>query len=75
LLDLCLQDKREAILKELNEKQLEKKKLVCELEKYKECDPEIVEQMKKEAIIAREAVNRWTGNVSKRCYNIKVIFC
>jgi hypothetical protein len=37
------------------------KRLQSELEKYKECDPEVMEQMKKEAIIAREAANRWTG--------------
>lgn len=56
-----VQEKRDELLKELSIKQEEKKTLQTELEKYKECDPEVMEQMKKEAIIAREAANRWTG--------------
>ena len=45
----------------LSTKQAEKTKLLEELERYKECDPEVMEQMKVEAVVAKEAANRWTG--------------
>ena len=34
-----------------------------ELEKLKECDPEVLESKRKETTMAREAANRWTDNV------------
>lgn len=34
-----------------------------ELEKLKECDPEVLESMRKEISMAKEATNRWTDNV------------
>ena len=43
--------------------QAEKKELETELERYKECDPEVIEEMKKETKMAKEAANRWTGKL------------
>lgn len=50
------------MLKELTEKENEVNVLAKEIEKYRECDPEVMEQMKKEAVTAKDAANRWTGN-------------
>ncbi len=35
--------------------------LRTELERYRECDPEVMQQMKEETVVAKEAANRWTG--------------
>ena len=39
------------------------KELEQELERYKECDPEVLKNMQQETIMAKEGVNRWTDNV------------
>ena len=56
-----LQDSRQAILDELSKKEKELDSLNSELAKYKECDPEVLEAMRREAVVAKEAANRWTG--------------
>lgn len=56
-------DDRETILAELSEKQSECERLKHEVEKYRECDPEVMEAMKVETCTAKEAANRWTDNV------------
>lgn len=57
------QENRTQLLKDLGLKLLEKKRLLAELESYKECDPEVMEEMKRESVIAIEAANRWTGSL------------
>ena len=52
------------MLKELEQKQNEKKRLLAELESYKECDPEVMEQMKRDVIVFKDSANRWTGKIS-----------
>ena len=49
------------MLATLSKLQSDKKKLLEELDRHKDCDPEVIEQMKEDAVIAREATNRWTG--------------
>ena len=39
---------------------------MASLEKYRECDPEVMQQMKEETEMAREAANRWTGEAANR---------
>ncbi|XP_067298847.1 meiotic nuclear division protein 1 homolog [Pseudorasbora parva] len=56
-------DEREDLLKELTALKSERDHLKVELEKYKECDPEVVEEIRKANITAKEAVSRWTDNV------------
>lgn len=56
-----MQGSRIELLQALGMKQAEKKSLLAELESYKECDPEVMEQMKHEAVVAKAAANRWTG--------------
>ena len=46
--------------KKLQEKNAELSKVY---EQYKECDPEIINQMKEQSKTALEAANRWTDNV------------
>ncbi|XP_022068196.2 meiotic nuclear division protein 1 homolog [Acanthochromis polyacanthus] len=54
---------RNSLLKELGALREERTQLQAELEKYRECDPEVVEEMRKSNVIAKEAVSRWTDNV------------
>ncbi|KAG1956821.1 meiotic nuclear division protein 1 homolog [Pimephales promelas] len=56
-------DEREDLLKELVALKNQRDHLKVELEKYKECDPEVVEEIRKANITAKEAVSRWTDNV------------
>ena len=56
-----LQDERDKLLKELSNAKAESDRIEAELEKYRECDPEVMEQMKQDAITAKDAANRWTG--------------
>ena len=35
--------------------------MLGELEKYKACDPEVVEEMRQQTRMAKDAANRWTG--------------
>lgn len=50
-------------MKELAKKETVSQEMTKELEKYRECDPEVLENLKKETLMAKEAANRWTDNV------------
>ncbi|KAK1885910.1 Meiotic nuclear division protein 1 like [Dissostichus eleginoides] len=54
---------RASLLKELQALREERTQLQAELEKYRECDPEVVEEMRKSNGVAKDAVSRWTDNV------------
>ncbi|XP_060950584.1 meiotic nuclear division protein 1 homolog [Limanda limanda] len=56
-------EERSSMLKELQNLREERIQLKAEVEKYRECDPEVVEQMRKSNVTAKEAVSRWTDNV------------
>ncbi|XP_051558546.1 meiotic nuclear division protein 1 homolog isoform X1 [Myxocyprinus asiaticus] len=58
-----INEEREALQKELVTLKGQRDQMKAELEKYKECDPEVVEEMRKANITAKEAVSRWTDNV------------
>lgn len=45
LKDLFLQEERGSLLKELKDLREERSRLLAQLEKYKDCDPEVVEEM------------------------------
>jgi len=51
------------VLAALSKLQSDKKKLLEDLDRHKDCDPEVMEQMKEDAVVAKEAANRWTGAV------------
>ncbi|XP_013924497.1 PREDICTED: meiotic nuclear division protein 1 homolog isoform X4 [Thamnophis sirtalis] len=54
---------RAALIKELSTLQQKKDHLKTEVDKYKECDPDIVEEIRQANKIAKEATNRWTDNI------------
>uniref|UniRef100_A0A3P8UZ08 Meiotic nuclear division protein 1 homolog n=1 Tax=Cynoglossus semilaevis TaxID=244447 RepID=A0A3P8UZ08_CYNSE len=54
---------RSSLLKELEALKVERTQLKAELEKYRECDPEVIEEMRNSNVVAKEAVSRWTDNV------------
>ena len=56
-------DRRTSVLENLAAKQSELSELTREVEKYRECDPEVMEEMKQQTQTAKEAANRWTDNI------------
>ncbi|XP_029465771.1 meiotic nuclear division protein 1 homolog isoform X2 [Rhinatrema bivittatum] len=56
-------EERATLAKELAAHQQRKEKLKAEVEKYKECDPDVVEEIRQANIVAKEAANRWTDNI------------
>uniref|UniRef100_A0A3B5R6R9 Meiotic nuclear division protein 1 homolog n=1 Tax=Xiphophorus maculatus TaxID=8083 RepID=A0A3B5R6R9_XIPMA len=50
---------RSSLLKQLQSLREERTNLQAELEKYRECDPDVI----KSNVVAKEAVSRWTDNV------------
>ncbi|XP_034394661.1 meiotic nuclear division protein 1 homolog isoform X1 [Cyclopterus lumpus] len=59
---------RSSLLKELEALREERTQLQAELNKYRECDPEVIEDMRKSNVVAKEAVSRWTGESSYLFY-------
>ncbi|CAH1801137.1 unnamed protein product [Owenia fusiformis] len=68
-------DERHQILKELQSKTEEHEHLLKDIERFKECDPEMLEAMKQEVDVAKEAANRWTDNVFSTKSWVKNKFC
>uniref|UniRef100_A0A4W3HWP0 Meiotic nuclear division protein 1 homolog n=1 Tax=Callorhinchus milii TaxID=7868 RepID=A0A4W3HWP0_CALMI len=56
-------ENRAAVLKEYAALQKQRNHLKAELEKYQECDPQVIEEMRQFNKIAKDAANRWTDNV------------
>ncbi|KAM3622954.1 uncharacterized protein V6R79_005336 [Siganus canaliculatus] len=54
---------RSSLLKQLTTLRGERSELQAELQKYKDCDPEVIEEIKKSNTVAKAAVSRWTDNV------------
>jgi Zn-dependent peptidase ImmA (M78 family) len=51
------------LLQTLAEKEKASREMEQDLERYRECDPEVLEDLKKETGVAKEATTRWTDNV------------
>ncbi|KAH3889991.1 meiotic nuclear division protein 1 homolog [Dreissena polymorpha] len=56
-------DDRTELLTQLSDAQSEKSRLEKELERYRECDPEVIAEVKQQTQVAKEAANRWTDNI------------
>lgn len=56
-------NERAEILAELLVKEKESVELKSKLEQLRECDPEVINDVKKKTMIAKESANRWTDNV------------
>ncbi|XP_051473821.1 meiotic nuclear division protein 1 homolog [Apus apus] len=54
---------RAALIKELAALQQKKEQLKAEIDKYRECDPDVIEEMRQTNKVAKEAANRWTDNI------------
>ncbi|XP_044286580.1 tripartite motif-containing protein 2 isoform X2 [Varanus komodoensis] len=54
---------RAALTKELTALRQKKDQLKGEIDKYKECDPDIIEEIRQANKVAKEAANRWTDNI------------
>ncbi|KAL3243766.1 hypothetical protein MRX96_019716 [Rhipicephalus microplus] len=54
---------REELMSKLSELERDRDEVAAELEKHKDCDPEVLEEVKKQTLVAKEAVNRWTDNI------------
>jgi hypothetical protein len=58
-----MQEERVMLAKELSSLQSKREQLKAEVEKYKECDPQVVEEIHQANKVAKEAANRWTDNI------------
>ncbi|XP_067864080.1 meiotic nuclear division protein 1 homolog isoform X2 [Heptranchias perlo] len=56
-------ESRATMLKELEGLRHQRNQLKTELEKYQECDPEVIEEIRQINKVAKDAANRWTDNV------------
>jgi hypothetical protein len=60
-------EKRSELEQQIKELLEVKKKLLLELENYKQNDPELVNKMKESIIISKKSCNRWIENI----FNLK----
>lgn len=56
-------DEREKLMAELIEVERSRDELSAELDKHRDCDPEVLEEIKRQTVVARDAANRWTDNI------------
>ncbi|NXN55689.1 MND1 protein, partial [Rynchops niger] len=54
---------RAALVEELAALRQKKEQLKAEIDKYRECDPDVIEEMRQTNKVAKEAANRWTDNI------------
>ncbi|NXN42428.1 MND1 protein, partial [Rhinoptilus africanus] len=54
---------RAALMEELAALRQKKEQLKAEIDKYRECDPDVIEEMRQKNKVAKEAANRWTDNI------------
>ncbi|XP_023655043.1 meiotic nuclear division protein 1 homolog isoform X2 [Paramormyrops kingsleyae] len=56
-------EERSSLTRELHSLREQRGRLHAELETYRECDPEVVQEIRRNNITAKEAAGRWTDNV------------
>lgn len=56
-------DERNTVLEDISSLKAEATRLTDEIQKYKDSDPEVLEQMKQQIQVAKDAANRWTDNL------------
>ncbi|CAN7986049.1 unnamed protein product, partial [Ixodes pacificus] len=54
---------RTQLLGTLAETEAECQALKAQVQQHRDCDPEVLEEMKAQAVTAKEAANRWTDNI------------
>ena len=50
-------------LAKLDDLKSKKEEVLQKIQKYKDCDPEVLNKLKKETTMAQEGANRWTDNI------------
>lgn len=60
LKDLFLQEERGSLLKELKDLREERSRLLAQLEKYKDCDPEVIEDMSEYRPFSEVLITLWS---------------
>lgn len=58
---LLLKAERSQLLAQLAELKSECASLTTQVQKYRDCDPEVLEEVKRQTVVAKDAANRWTG--------------
>uniref|UniRef100_A0ABI7ZAH0 Tripartite motif-containing protein 2 n=2 Tax=Felis catus TaxID=9685 RepID=A0ABI7ZAH0_FELCA len=56
-------EERTMLAKELSSLRDQREQLKAEVEEYRECDPQVVEEIRQANQVAKEAANRWTDNI------------
>ncbi|XP_052587929.1 meiotic nuclear division protein 1 homolog [Peromyscus californicus insignis] len=56
-------EERAMLIKELSSFRNQRDQLKAEVEKYRECDPQVVQEIRQANKVAKEAANRWTDNI------------
>ncbi|XP_063776594.1 meiotic nuclear division protein 1 homolog isoform X2 [Pseudophryne corroboree] len=56
-------DERSKLAEELALLRQQREQLMAELDKHKECDPDVIEEIRKANKVAKDAANRWTDNI------------
>uniref|UniRef100_A0A2K6SWA3 Meiotic nuclear division protein 1 homolog n=1 Tax=Saimiri boliviensis boliviensis TaxID=39432 RepID=A0A2K6SWA3_SAIBB len=59
----CETEERAVLAKELSSLRDQREQLKAEVEKYKDCDPQVVAEIRRANKVAKEAANRWTDNI------------
>ncbi|XP_068202434.1 meiotic nuclear division protein 1 homolog [Palaemon carinicauda] len=54
---------REEVLERLAELEAKRNELLEDIQKYRDCDPEVLNEMKNGIQVAHDAANRWTDNI------------
>lgn len=59
----AFQAERDKLLREISILEIEEKEIKKKLERFAECDPEHLENIRNATVAAFEATNRWTDNL------------
>jgi len=54
---------RTETLQRLDELKAKKAALEAEVQKFKDCDPELIDQLRREIQLSKDSANRWTDNI------------
>ncbi|XP_064459867.1 meiotic nuclear division protein 1 homolog isoform X2 [Ornithodoros turicata] len=56
-------EERSKLLEDLAQAETHRKDLLARLDKFKDCDPDVLDAVRAQTATARDAINRWTDNI------------
>lgn len=68
-------DERTKLLEDLTKLRAQRDEMLSQLQRFRDCDPEVLESVKEQTAVAKEAVNRWTDNIFGIKSWVKNKFC